>query len=451
MMAFKYDEWLEDEKSNYTELPDDFAMPDLITDFESLSESQQAAIEAIDHGHNMLITGPAGSGKSYLIEYLKRHHRATVTASTGLAALNVGGTTIHKWAGIGIAEGDPEEIAEKIQNAGWSKDIKRRISDARLLIIDEISMISDKVLTCLDVVFRRIRFSDEPFGGIQMLCFGDFFQLPPVSRAGETFCFKSPTWERSGFKYCELTKVFRQADGPFSSALQRIRRGICSPADAAILRSRDGLIPEGLKPVYLFPTNAQVDEMNMREMLKIPGPTRVYHPSDVLNAKSPAQEKLFLDQLNRDCLASNPLILKEGAQVMLLKNLTPSLVNGSMGIVIEMAESSVKVQFTDQEIWIEPKEWTLQEGNTLQATRKHIPLRLAWGLSIHKSQGQSLDRVYLDLTKIFEKGQAYVGLSRCRSLEGLFLNGFHESAIQAHPDAIEFYQQQEMQNETHHA
>lgn len=448
-MAFKAEpeyedfEWIESDPTEYQMEQAEKRQ----TAFETLSDSQACAVTNIGHGHNLFITGPAGSGKSYLIEYLVKYHGANSTASTGLAALNVGGTTIHKWAGIGIAQEDPEFIAEKIEKAAWSKDIKRRIQYCKILIIDEVSMISDKVLNCLNTVLKRLRYSNEPFGGIQVLLFGDFLQLPPVSKIGETFCFKSQAWVEGDFRYCELTKVFRQESGQFSDALQRIRRGQVEPADMALLRSRDALsTPQDIKPIYLFPTNAQVDDMNMREMMKIPGASKVYRPDDHINATSPAQEKLFTDQLNRDCLASNPLILKVGCQVMLLKNLTPSLVNGSMGVVTEMEDDRVKVQFLNQEIWIEPKEWTLQEGDKIQATRKHIPLRLAWGLSIHKSQGQSLDRVYLDLTKIFEKGQAYVGLSRCRTLEGLFLNGFHEAAIQAHPEAIEFYQQMEAQS-----
>jgi ATP-dependent DNA helicase PIF1 len=422
-----------------------------------LSAQQQKAVEAIASGRNVFVTGPAGSGKSFLIEYLAQNFDAQVTATTGLAALNIGGQILNRWAGIGLADEPADKIARRLLVAKWAQPVVHQLRTTRLLIIDEVSMLSGQTLDLLDQVLQKIRGNAKPFGGVQLALFGDFLQLPPVSKGrAADFCFKSTSWQSADFRYIELEQVFRQRDEVFAQTLKRIRLGKPTSGDITLLSQRNDVpLNGGLKPVHLFATNHKVDALNRERLRELPGPETTYLPLDSFSHDfAPnlwqSQDELsstqayLKTQLDRHGAAQAQLSLKPGAQVMLLKNLTAKWVNGSMGVVTRLLSNAVGVRFQDgEEGLIERKKWTLKDAQGDVVTRHQIPLKLAYGVSIHKSQGQTLDRAMVDLDGIFEKGQAYVALSRVKALAGLFLKGFSKEKLQAHPEAVAFYQHQQ--------
>lgn len=442
--------------SKPSSIPFDFPIS-IETESPRLSAQQEKAVQTIASGRNVFVTGPAGSGKSFLIEYLAQNFDAQVTATTGLAALNIGGQVLNRWAGIGLADESADKITRRLLYSKWSQPLIHQLRTTRLLIIDEVSMLSGQTLNLLDEVLQQIRGNPKPFGGIQLALFGDFLQLPPVSKGKQDdFCFKSASWQSADFRYIELEQVFRQRDEAFAQTLKRIRLGKPSTEDIALLSRRNNVpLEKGLKPVHLFATNHKVDILNQERLAELPGPETTYLPLDLyshdfaLNLWS-SQDKTtrtqahLKSQLDHHCAAPARLQLKPGAQVMLLKNLSAKWVNGSMGVVTRLLSNAVGVRFQDgEEGLIERKKWTLKDAQGDVVTRHQIPLKLAYGVSIHKSQGQTLDRVMVDLDGIFEKGQAYVALSRVKELAGLFLKGFSKEKLQAHPEAVAFYQHQQ--------
>lgn len=417
----------------------------------SLTAEQQSVIDAIEQGHNVLITGVAGTGKSYIVNHIKKEFDAALTATTGIAALNIGGSTIHSWSGVGIAKMPPEMIAGKIMGQWFMEPVRIRIEKCQKLVIDEVSMLNCHILNAIDTVFQMVRGNDLPFGGIQIIALGDFLQLPPVSKQDDPqeFCFKSPIWHQAKFKTYHLTKVFRQENQAFVTALSNIRLGQATQADIKLLKSREGITPDGdIKPINIYPTNMQADLVNFKEMAKIEAPVYTFDSNDDIYGKTQVTKDIRAKKLDADCLAPRQLRLKVGAQVMLLKNASATLVNGSMGIITEITDDGhIFVDFgprpggdINRIRMIEPVEFELYEGSEVVAVRRQIPLRLAWAITIHKCQGLTLDCVYCDLSSVFERGQVYVALSRSKSLEGLYLRGFDPSKIFVHPDAINFYE-----------
>lgn len=416
--------------------------------WESLTELQKEFFRFFFAKRNIFLTGPAGTGKTFclnqLLEFLDEiEHPYGKTATTGVAALNIGGSTIHSWAGIGLGDDDGMDLLDKV--AG-NKKATNRIKGAKLLVIDEISMAKADLLEKIDIVCQFIRNSSAPFGGLQIVLVGDFLQLPPVFTGleEEKFAFESEAWTSSGIKTVHLTEIVRQHDEPeFAHFLNAVRKG--EQQDFSILEPcLNRVFPDdGIKPVRLFCKNYDVDAYNLEQLSKIDGQSKTYYSTD----EGPPNWKQFFD---KNCRAPNPLTLKVGAQVMLLTNLSVEgrLVNGSVGVVEKLYNDCVEVRFANGTFPIEPFKWELKQNEidvlgqmkrVPVASRKQIPLKLAWAVTIHKSQGATLDRAEVDASEAFACGQVYVALSRVRNLGSLKLKRFNPSKITASKKCLDFY------------
>lgn len=410
-----------------------------------IPEEKQIILNEIRARHNVCITGAAGTGKSFLLKMIKDHFpNIHVTASTGVAAVNVGGVTIHSWAGIGKGALPASEIVKFIYSGPGTK-IRRQIRKAKILAIDEISMISASVLNLLDQVFKDVRQNDLTFGGIQMVLIGDFFQLPPVSQDGNVdFCFLADAWQNGDFKMFELTEVFRQSDIRFIQLLNNIRHAALNEEDIQLLQHRQAIdLVDDISPTMLATHNYQADKINIEELNKIT------NEEEVTFKMSEEGKEKAIEFLKKNCLAQAELTLKRGAQVMMLKNTLQKqgIINGSIGIVTGFTKNKFPiVKFHNGEVcMITPEEWSTEVFNetTLETeitgSIKQIPLALAWAITIHKSQGMTLDSVLCDLSKVFAEGQAYVALSRVKSLDGLYIRGFKPSLLRVNSQVREFY------------
>jgi ATP-dependent DNA helicase PIF1 len=400
--------------------------------------TQEEALSILKLGVNVFLTGEPGSGKTHTInryiEWLReRSVDPAVTASTGIAATHVHGMTIHSWSGIGIkknvSDWDVEMIASKEKTA-------QRIMHAKVLIIDEISMLDADTLDSVDKVLRTLRHpvmqEEQPFGGLQVIFVGDFFQLPPVSRRERAnFAFTSTAWKDANAVVCYLSEQHRQEDGKFLDLLNAVRRGEVSAAHRELIRSR--LRIEAKETATRLHThNAEADRINTEELEKLSSKSRVFE----MSAKG---ARALVDALKENCLSPERLTLKEGAKVMFTRNnFEEGYVNGTLGEVVGFAASGYPIVEVRGGRRIEPQtgEWSVVDGSKILAQIKQIPLRLAWAITIHKSQGMSLDAAIIDLSQAFEFGQGYVALSRVRSLAGLYLEGFNEKALMLHPDVI---------------
>lgn len=393
----------------------------------------------LTQGGNVLVTGSAGTGKSTLLAAIRERFdkNLPVAASTGIAAVNVGGMTLHSWAGLGLAEKAADVLARAILDRGGK--VVRRIKQAKRLAIDEISMIHGDLLDKLDAVFRIVRDKpSEAFGGIQLILFGDFLQLPPVCRIGaQKFAFQANSWGAGRIKTFHLTKVFRQADQAFVDALNSIRLGEITSDVRAMLESRWRVSdPDpSIEAIVMHTHNTDVDRENADRLARLHGTERRFDAKD-------DGEGAPLATLQKNCLAPERLKLKKGAQVMLLWNLEPleGLANGTLGVVEDFDGDKPRVRFANGRTeTLDRKEWTIKNGNEVLASRKQFPLRLAWSITVHKSQGMTLDKVKVYLDRAFDAGQSYVAMSRVRSLAGLFIESSKVGAIHAHPDALAFY------------
>ncbi len=415
----------------------------------SLSSKQQEVISAFEDGKSLLVTGGAGSGKSYLLNFLKRNYANSgleITASTGVAAVNIGGATIHSWAGIGLANLPIEEIVKNIFSKKFSK-IRRRIKQARALAIDEISMISAEIFEILDLVLRGVRENNKPFGGLQIMLFGDFLQLPPVAKSGQfSFCFNSPSWRALDLKVFDLQETFRQTDQKFIKILNNLRFGYLDKSDREALESRVRAEDKNsvIKPTVLTTHNFKVEKINEVELKKIPR-------SEVVFEAKYFGDEMKIEFLKKNCLASQALRLKVGSQVMMIKNTyqKEGIINGSLGVVREFSpkKNYPIVEFANGKILtITSEEWLLERFDeekkalVVDAGLNQVPLILAWAMTIHKAQGLTLDKISCDLSDVFSPGQAYVALSRARSLEGVFIESINFDRITCHQDAARFYE-----------
>lgn len=406
---------------------------------------KQVIIEAVRSKHNVCITGAAGTGKSFILKMIKDHFPFThLTASTGVASVNIGGVTIHSWAGIGRANLPAEEIVRFI-NSGPGTKIRRQIKKAKLLAIDEISMISASVFNLLNQVLKQVRENDQAFGGIQLVILGDFFQLPPVSKDREIdFCFESEAWHEGNFKVFELAEIFRQSDLRFIQLLNNIRHAALNQEDIALLNQRSLPPEEGITPTLLVTHNYQADQINYKMLFD-----SLKHEIEHKYIMQASGKESQIETLKRNCLAPEELILKKGAQVMMLKNTLQKhgIINGSIGTIIDFSNNDLPiVKFRNGDTHtISKEEWNIEifNENTKEveiiATVKQIPLALAWAITIHKSQGMTLDHVLCDLSKVFAEGQAYVALSRVRSLSGLYIKGLKASLLKTNPKVLAFY------------
>lgn len=406
-----------------------------------LSVDQKRCWDALCDGDNLFVTARAGSGKSYLIDFIRKNFngRVLTTASTGIAANNVGGRTLHSQFLINPSNMNAEESAAKISD-GKRGSLVRKM---KLLIIDEISMVSDALLECVSDICKLVRESSDPFGGVQVALFGDFLQLPPVFKgtsAKDRICWDCACWKGANIKTMLMTSNFRQkGDDLFYSILTRLRYNKLFPSDIDNIRKRD--IAPDENAIRIFSTNSEVDNYNMMCFNKLDASTERTFLADSWGDES------FIRAYWKDALIPEELKLRIGARVMMCVNKEVSgeyLFNGSLGTVVgytgsdssygELSSSYgmpiVKfdngvVYAVEQEIIFNPQEKDSDGCSFSLATIKQIPLRLAYAVTVHKSQGQTFDKVMVDCSRTFLYGQVYVAFSRARSLNGLFVRGFN--------------------------
>ncbi len=399
--------------------------------------TQADALNILKMGHNVFLTGSAGSGKTYVlnayIQYLREHSiDVAVTASTGIAATHMGGMTIHAWSGIGIrdylSDYDIDQMEEK-------KYLWDRFEKVKVLVIDEISMLSGTFLDNLDRLCRSMkRKDDKPFGGIQIVLCGDLFQLPPISKgnAPADFVVHANAWRSMGLAMCYLTEQHRQEDDAFLNILNAIRANSLNQSHLDLLESRikeydDEDFQEITK---LFTHNADVDTINDRQLAGIEDDERIF----TMTSKGKSN---LIENLTKSCLAPQTLRLKIGAQVMFVKNnFDKGYVNGTRGTVVDfdMEMDLPIVKTLDGEtVTVDTETWAIEDEGKILASITQIPLRHAWAITVHKSQGMSLDAAVIDLTRSFAYGMGYVALSRVRTLKGVHLLGFSEQALQVDP------------------
>ncbi len=401
--------------------------------------TQSEALDILKLGHNVYLTGSAGSGKTHTlnqyIKYLKDNKiEVAVTASTGIAATHMNGITIHSWSGLGIRDSISLEELEELEERKYLWD---RISKTKVLIIDEVSMLHHFRLDLIDQVVRAFKRINKPFGGIQVVLCGDFFQLPPVSRMGERpafFIYKSDSWKLLNPKICYLHEQHRQTDDVHLEILNSIRRNDITEEVYAHLQSRHNKDPEiDIEPTRLYTHNIDVDTINSGALESIDAEERLY---SMTHKGRPA----LVETIKKTCLAPERLWLKIGARVMFVKNnFDAGYVNGTLGKVISFDEDGPVVETSKgTKITAHPQNWSIEEDGKIKAEITQVPLRLAWAITVHKSQGMSLDAVEVDLSKSFERGMGYVALSRVRTLAGLKLLGINNMALQVNEEVFEY-------------
>jgi len=400
--------------------------------------TQADALEVLKSGQNVFLTGEPGSGKTYTVNQfigwlVARGTYPAITASTGIAATHINGMTIHSWSGIGIKK----EIKPYDIKLILSKDYARaRIMSCKVLIIDEISMLSAETLDNVDKVLRYAHGNDMPFGGIQVIFVGDFYQLPPVVKDGPTrFAFESFAWKTANPITCYLTEQHRTDDASYLEILTSMRSGNFENKHRAVLMTRVVPEPEIEGITKLFTHNADVDRINSDELSKIQATGTEQHVYHMRSFGIP----FVVETLKKSCLSPERLELKRGAKVMFTRNnFDKGYVNGTLGEVIDFTQGLPVVKTKDGKTHTaEWTDWSIMDDGEEIATVSQIPLRLAWAITVHKSQGMSLDQAAMDLRGSFEYGQGYVALSRVRSLSGLYLVGINEKALMMHPRVIE--------------
>ncbi|XP_038268121.1 ATP-dependent DNA helicase PIF1 isoform X1 [Dermochelys coriacea] len=405
-----------------------------------LSQEQSIVLSAVLTGKNVFFTGSAGTGKSYLLKKIvgSLPPKSTyATASTGVAACHIGGTTLHAFAGIGSGKAPLDQCIELAQRTG----VHQHWLSCQHLIIDEISMVEGKFFDKLEAVARAVRKRDDPFGGIQLIICGDFLQLPPVSKGNEEtkFCFQAKSWRKCIHVNMELTEVRRQTEKSFISLLRTIRLGRCTvEVTKQLMQTATNRVErDGILATRLCTHRDDVELTNERRLQQLPGEMHSYEAVD--------SDPMLVKAIDAQCPVSHCIQLKPGAQVILTKNLDVSrgLVNGARGVVVEFetdGKGLPQVRFLcGVTELIRLERWVFKGPSGIYLSRQQLPLKLAWAISIHKSQGMSLDCVEISLSRVFESGQAYVALSRARSLEGLRVLDFDPNVVRANPYVLQFY------------
>jgi len=400
---------------------------------------QQEAIDVMLSGKNVFLTGEPGAGKTYTLnQFIEQAQelgkRIAITASTGIAASHLGGTTIHSWSGLGIADSVRDDELDRMS---WKPQIQERYNRCDILIIDEVSMLHGSRLDMVDRACRWIRHNEKPFGGLQVILVGDMFQLPPVTRdSSETdYAHTSNAWRVAELMPCYLTEQHRQgADDKLLSILRDMRNGTISDTAKAMLQERTQEAPDD-SITKLYTHNVDVDTLNNNKLAELEGELHTYR----MTSKGKDWQ---VDKLKKNLLCPEDLKLRVGAEVMFVANdFEAGFVNGTRGQVISFYDGEPVVLTTDgQRIQVEEHTWRQfnETGEYVVAEVSQIPLRLAWAVTIHKSQGMSLDAAEIDLSKAFVPGMGYVALSRVRSLDGLYLVGLGPQALQMDRDIYEF-------------
>lgn len=404
--------------------------------------NQDEAFDILAMGQNVFLTGAAGSGKTFLINrFIKHCHEhgigIAITASTGIAATHIGGMTIHSWSGLWVRDTLTDEDIDTIISREY---IAKRFAKTSVLVIDEISMMSGGFLSNLDRLLKSAKFSLDPFGGMQVVLVWDFFQLPPVSRGVNfvEFAFEHPIWREARLIPCVLTTQYRQSSlewapsDPLLDILGEIRSGKVTTRSLALLESRN--IPvETEDHTELFTRNVSVDVYNTERLNAI--------RDDIFLFDMHSKGSLpLVEALKKWCLAPENLVLKIGARVMFVKNnFEAGYANGTIGHITGRYEGLPIVELADgTKIIADYAEWSVEEGGKIKAAIAQIPLRLAWAITVHKSQGMTLDSAVMDLGDAFVAGQGYVALSRVRSLDGLILRGMNRRALEIDPRVREY-------------
>jgi ATP-dependent DNA helicase PIF1 len=432
-----------------------------------LSKEQQLSFDKYIKGDNIFITGPGGSGKSALIRKIKEHSKKQiqVCALTGCAAvlLNCKAKTLHSWSGIGLGNGTIEQNIKKILGSRYKRETWK---DTDILIVDEVSMLSLKLFNMLNEIGKAVRKNPRPFGGIQLIFSGDFYQLPPVGNKDDLdtqrFCFESVNWNSIFTPNCQiqLVKIFRQTDEIYSTILNQIREGkIKKKSNELLLQYVGREAAENLvvEPTKLFPTKNKVEYINNSKMCALNSEENEYTVKHVFDVEMTNEEKRMrlqyskediqteLEYLTGNLICDKNLKLKVGAQVMCIINIplpTDEMIcNGSQGIVIRFC-SATNLPIVKYNNGIE-----MVMGRHIWASENipgvgvsQVPLILAWALTIHKSQGATLDTAEIDVgSGIFECGQTYVALSRVKSLNGLYLTSFDVRRIKINIKVKEYY------------
>lgn len=395
--------------------------------------TQDKALEILKSGANVFLTGEPGAGKTYTIEQFTKWLDSeakdyVITASTGIAASHLDGSTIHSWSGLGIRRGLDKEVLGKLRRNHF---LVEKIKRVKVLVIDEISMLDAVTLNDIHNILMAVHRKFKPFGGIQVIFVGDFFQLPPVVKYGESrFAFESIAWIKAEPQICYLTEQHRQSDAEFLDILTSMRAGTVTQVHKdRLLACQNKEKPD----TQLFTHNADVDRLNKTELDKLPSKLKTFTMEEW------GEEKL-IEVLKRGCLSPAKLELKEGAVVMFTRNnFKAGYVNGSIGKITRFTKGGDPVVklLSGREIIPDFSEWKFKVKKELKAYIRQFPLRLAWAITVHKSQGMSLDSAQIDLSKTFEFGQGYVAISRVRTLEGLHLTGMNEETFMMHPKVIE--------------
>ena len=404
----------------------------------------------IRNGDNVFVTGFAGTGKSYILNKLKEKYKKklTITSTTGIAAVNVKGQTLHSWAGVGLCRNPINVTVDKIRQRPTQF---RQIVGCKILAIDEISMLNVETFQYVNEVLKQVRENDKPFGGIQVLFIGDFFQLPPVEQ-GESFerryCFETELWDELELKNVVLKRNFRQNEEDFIKALSDMRINRLTEEDIDLLETRcvdedDGEI------LHIFSTNEEANRYNAVKFNAINEPVinfvakdGVYRGKNLVYEGFMPREEMILDIFNKNCRADREIFLKKGCRVMLLINMDfdRGLINGSCGVIQGFNDETINITFDNGvNTNIPMHEFEYYYNDKVVALRQQYPLKLAYGITIHKSQGMTLDKLVVDCKRVFECGQVYVAMSRVKTLGGLYLRHFEPTQVLADNKVARFY------------
>lgn len=407
----------------------------------SLTVCQTNALEVLQREGNVFLTGAAGTGKSFLLDSYLRDKPADafpVVASTGAAAVLIGGRTFHSFFGLGIMEGG---LDATIARAMRSKRLIKRLQHACCVVIDEVSMLSGATLYAADKIARALRGIDAPWGGLRIIAVGDFAQLPPVTPGAyqKDWAFLHETWNESAFQPALLSTVMRTRDAEFLDILNFVRSGTVNEMVTNFLNERTGSSLEEEDATRLYPHRAKADEYNLRRLHSLPGTLRTFDTQYAGDARAVESGK-------KSVPIPETLQIKEGALIMMRKNdVSPErqYVNGSLGHVRMIEEDLLTVMLLDgTTIEVEKTKFTCLDGDGAEVMAAwNFPVTLAWATTIHKAQGASLDRMIVDLASLWEPGQAYVALSRVRSSAGLRIERWTPNSIKAEPLVTEFYNQ----------